>query len=103
MGGDVPRSSTLPPDRKRISRPYEPVLDSEQSGLVAAGVDIIEIARIERTLADFGDRFLRRVFTERERAQYGSRPHELAARFAARGGRVPGAAEAPAHVEEEAR
>jgi holo-[acyl-carrier protein] synthase len=65
-------------------RQYEPEFDSERSGLVAVGVDIIEIARIERTLADFGERFLRRVYTERERERYGSRPSELAARFAAK-------------------
>jgi holo-[acyl-carrier protein] synthase len=52
--------------------------------MVAVGVDIIEIARIERTLADFGERFLRRVYTERERERYRSRPSELAARFAAK-------------------
>lgn len=61
-----------------------PEFDAERSGLVAVGVDIIEIARIERTLADFGDRFLRRVYTERERERYGARPSELAARFAAK-------------------
>ena len=38
----------------------------------------------ERTLADFGDRFLRRVYTDRERERYGSRIAELAARFAAK-------------------
>jgi holo-[acyl-carrier protein] synthase len=65
-------------------RSYEPEFDPERSGLVAVGVDIIEIARIERTLADFGDRFLHRVYTERERERYGSRPSELAARFAAK-------------------
>ncbi len=65
-------------------RRYEPEFGTEQSGLVAVGVDIIEIARIERTLADFGERFLRRVYTEQERQQYGSRPSELAARFAAK-------------------
>lgn len=63
---------------------YVPEFDSERSGLVAAGIDIIEIARIQRTLADFGERFLRRVFTERERERYGTRVHELAARFAAK-------------------
>jgi holo-[acyl-carrier protein] synthase len=52
--------------------------------MVAVGVDVIEIARIERTLADFGERFLRRVYTEREREGYRSRPAELAARFAAK-------------------
>lgn len=65
-------------------RRYEPEFDPERCGPVAAGVDIIEIARIERTLADFGERFLRRVYTERERERYGTRPSELAARFAAK-------------------
>lgn len=65
-------------------RHYLPEFDAERSGPVAVGIDIIEIARIERTLADFGDRFLQRVYTERERERYGSRPAELAARFAAK-------------------
>lgn len=64
--------------------PYVPHFDSESSGEIAAGIDIIEIDRIARTLADFGDRFLRRCFTERERARYGRNPSELAARFAAK-------------------
>ncbi len=63
---------------------YEPNFDSERGGLVAVGVDIIEIARIERSLNDFGDRFLHRVYTENERERYGTRPNELAARFAAK-------------------
>ncbi len=63
---------------------YVPEFDAERSGLVAVGVDIIEIARIERTLADFGERFLRRVYTAREGERYRSRPSELAARFAAK-------------------
>lgn len=63
---------------------YVPEFDADRSGFVAVGVDIIEIARIERTLADFGERFLRRVYTERERERYRSRPSELAARFAAK-------------------
>ena len=63
---------------------YEPVLDPERCGAVAVGIDTIEIARINRTLADFGDQFLQRVYTERERERYGSRISELAARFAAK-------------------
>lgn len=65
-------------------RRYDPVFDPERCGRIAVGVDIIEIARIERTLADFGERFLRRVYTEQERERYASRPSELAARFAAK-------------------
>lgn len=63
---------------------YVPDFDPERSGLIAAGVDVIEIARIQRTVADFGERFLRRVFTEREREHYARRVPELAARFAAK-------------------
>jgi holo-[acyl-carrier protein] synthase len=63
---------------------YEPEFDPEQCGAVSVGVDIIEIARIRRTLADFGDRFLRRVYTEQERERFGTRVSELAARFAAK-------------------
>lgn len=63
---------------------YIPEFDSEKSGRVAVGVDIIEIARIKRSLDDFGDRFLNRVYTERERDRYRNRISELAARFAAK-------------------
>jgi holo-[acyl-carrier protein] synthase len=63
---------------------YHPVFDHEREGAVAVGIDIIEITRIERSLNDFGERFLRRVYTERERERYSGRPNELAARFAAK-------------------
>lgn len=63
---------------------YRPEFDPEKEGQVAVGTDIIEIARIQRTLNDFGERFLKRVYTARERAWYGDRVDELAARFAAK-------------------
>jgi holo-[acyl-carrier protein] synthase len=63
---------------------YRPQFDSEREGAVAVGIDIIEIARIQRTYDDFGERFLNRVFTERERERYRGRVNELAARFAAK-------------------
>jgi len=50
----------------------------------AVGIDIIEIERVEAALARFGERFLRRVFTPMEVALFRGRPHELAARFAAK-------------------
>lgn len=65
-------------------RLYVPEFDPERSGDVAVGTDIIEIARIENAIADFGERFLKRVFTERERDRYRHRVSELAARFAAK-------------------
>ncbi|MGC4192473.1 MAG: holo-ACP synthase [Thermomicrobiales bacterium] len=63
---------------------YRPEFDSEREGAVAVGVDVIEIARIARVYEDFGERFLRKVFTERERDRYRGRANELAARFAAK-------------------
>lgn len=63
---------------------YHPVFDPEAEGAVAVGIDIIEIARIQRAYEDFGERFLRRVYTERERERYRGRVNELAARFAAK-------------------
>jgi holo-[acyl-carrier protein] synthase len=74
------------PELERREGPgwYVPVFDHEREGQVAVGIDIIEIHRIERTYRDFGERFLRRVYTERERERYRGRPNELAARFAAK-------------------
>lgn len=63
---------------------YQPIWDSEAAGPVEVGIDIIEIARIGRVLARYGDRFLHRVYTETERQRYGTRVPELAARFAAK-------------------
>lgn len=63
---------------------YVPVFDPEREGRLAVGTDIIEIARIQRSLNDFGERFLKRVYTPREREWYGTRVNELAARFAAK-------------------
>ncbi len=52
--------------------------------MLRTGVDLIEVERIEKTIARYGSRFLDRVFTGGE-LQYGAgRPHVLAARFAAK-------------------
>ena len=48
------------------------------------GVDIVEINRIEKALARWGDTFRQRVFTQAELGRYGRRPQSLAARFAAK-------------------
>ena len=48
------------------------------------GIDIVEIARIEQSLLRFGDRFRRRVYTERELRETNERGPSLAARFAAK-------------------
>jgi holo-[acyl-carrier protein] synthase len=53
--------------------------------VIGIGVDIIECARIQRSIERFGDRFLRRVFTDGEIAYSMSMKfpeRHLAARFA---------------------
>ncbi len=52
--------------------------------MLAIGVDLIEVERIKRSLDRYGERFLGRVFTERERSYCSGRPQSLAARFAAK-------------------
>jgi holo-[acyl-carrier protein] synthase len=51
---------------------------------LAAGVDAIEIERVQKTLRRHPERFLRRVFTELELAYCRGRIRELAVRFAAK-------------------
>ncbi len=63
---------------------YTPVWDPEAAGPVEVGIDIIEIERVARVLDRHGERFLHRVYSERERERYGRRVNELAARFAAK-------------------
>ena len=46
------------------------------------GVDIVEIARIERAIARRGDGFLHRIYTEPELRLCHKKPASLAARFA---------------------
>ena len=46
------------------------------------GIDIIEIARIKKAIARWGERFLHRVYTESELRLYRKSPPSLAARFA---------------------
>jgi holo-[acyl-carrier protein] synthase len=52
--------------------------------ILGIGTDLANIDRIEGTLARFGDRFLNRVFTEREQAKANSRPRNVAATYAKR-------------------
>ncbi len=52
--------------------------------MTSVGIDLIEVNRIEATIARYGDRFLTRVFTESELAYCRGQPHQLAARFAAK-------------------
>jgi holo-[acyl-carrier protein] synthase len=58
-----------------------------QTRVLGIGVDIVETARIEASVARFGDRFLRRIFTDGERDYCGAMPfsaRHYAARFAAK-------------------
>ncbi|OLC54609.1 MAG: holo-[acyl-carrier-protein] synthase [Chloroflexi bacterium 13_1_40CM_4_68_4] len=52
--------------------------------MAEVGVDIIETARIKRVLDKFGDRFLRRVYTDWERAYCRRNVLHLAGRWAAK-------------------
>lgn len=50
--------------------------------MLAVGVDMIEVARIEQAIARHGERFYRRFFTAQEVAYCAGRAASLAGRFA---------------------
>jgi holo-[acyl-carrier protein] synthase len=55
--------------------------------IIGIGTDLCDIRRIEKTLARFGDRFTKRVYTENERRKASKRPNPAAAfaqRYAAK-------------------
>ena len=56
--------------------------------IIGIGSDLCNIERIQKSLDHWGDKFLRRVFTDVEQAKAASRPHTragtLAKRFAAK-------------------
>jgi holo-[acyl-carrier protein] synthase len=55
--------------------------------IIGLGIDVVEVARLAAALGRHGDRFVDRVFTEREQAACGARGDRilaLAARFAAK-------------------
>jgi holo-[acyl-carrier protein] synthase len=52
--------------------------------MLRSGVDLVEINRVQRTVERYGDRFLKRVYTQYELAEVGSNYSSLAARFAAK-------------------
>ena len=49
---------------------------------IRAGIDIIEINRVREAIAAWGERFLRRIYTDLELENYRGDLHSLAARFA---------------------
>jgi len=56
----------------------------QEHSVLAVGVDMVEISRIEAVLERHGDRFMQRVYTQGERAYANGRPSALAARWAAK-------------------
>lgn len=48
------------------------------------GIDLVDVAQIEESLARYGDRFLNRVYTPAECLDSGGQTAALAARFAAK-------------------
>jgi holo-[acyl-carrier protein] synthase len=55
-----------------------------RSSMHCIGVDIVEIARLEKAIARRGEGFLRRVYTDSELRLYRKNTSSLAARFAAK-------------------
>lgn len=51
---------------------------------IRTGVDLMRVARIERVMRTYGDRFVNRIFTANEQAICGDRVHAYAARWAAK-------------------
>ena len=55
--------------------------------IIGIGVDIVEVERVQKAVTRFGDRFLKRVFTEQEIAHSMSKKHsyqKLSTRFSAK-------------------
>ena len=52
--------------------------------MLATGIDLVEIERLQEVVNRHGDRFLKRVYTPQELAEVGHLPASLAARFAAK-------------------
>jgi holo-[acyl-carrier protein] synthase len=51
---------------------------------MSVGIDLVQVSRVSQSLSDFGERFMRRLFTESEIAYATSSPSLVAERFAAR-------------------
>jgi holo-[acyl-carrier protein] synthase len=52
--------------------------------VVRVGTDLVRVAAIAEAIAEHGDRYLRRLFTERELADCAGATERLAARYAAK-------------------
>lgn len=64
-------------DRRSRSSPRAP-----RQGEMRTGVDLLYLPRFQRVLERFGQRFVGKVFTEREQMECAGRVHSLAGRFA---------------------
>jgi holo-[acyl-carrier protein] synthase len=51
---------------------------------IRVGIDLVNVEQVTEAIAEHGDRYLRRIYTERELVDTGSTPERLAARFAAK-------------------
>lgn len=51
---------------------------------LATGVDLVDIQRLQGAIERYGERFLRRIFTDSELEEVGKNTASLAARFAAK-------------------
>ncbi len=61
-----------------------PAVAPVPEGTTELGIDIIKIARIQAAIERFGDRFRKRVLTDREHAYVRMRPQNFAGRWAAK-------------------
>jgi holo-[acyl-carrier protein] synthase len=61
-----------------------PAVPPVPEGTTELGIDIIRIARIRAAIERFGDRFRKRVLTDREHAYVRMRPQNFAGRWAAK-------------------
>jgi holo-[acyl-carrier protein] synthase len=67
----------MAPERRRLKAGLRLIMNQ-----LVSGIDLIEIARIERAATRHGDRFFRRFFTPQEIAYCEGRATSLAGRFA---------------------
>jgi holo-[acyl-carrier protein] synthase len=73
--------------RAEATLALEALLGGAQPGVRGVGVDLIEVARIDRAVRHYGERFVRRVFTPREADYCAVRPRSsehYAARWTAK-------------------
>jgi holo-[acyl-carrier protein] synthase len=84
-GGDASDTDGQPARASKRERTSQTPYNSTQMSVIGIGVDLVECARIQRSIDRFGDRFLHRVFTDGE-IEYSMSmkfpARHLAARFA---------------------